>query len=131
MWSDPKLFFEIGALTYVPGNTLVSVVLRRTRLVFMPQTVGSKYSLKMGGDQWIVLSDLGANRWQVQLWGPETMQVNCIGLTTKEAQEHAMALVSLFLLDHNPDLKVPTSPEWRTVFSRGEGRHGLSRGQAG
>ena len=131
MWSDPKLFAEIGALTYVPGNTLVSVVLRRTRLVFMPQTVASKYSLKMGGDQWIVLTDLGANRWQVQLWGPETMQVNCIGLTTKEAQEHAMALVSLFLLDHNPDLKVPTTAEWRTVLSHLDGRHGLSRGQAG
>src|SRR5204863_7000524 len=82
MWSDPKLFAEIRALTYVPGNTLVRMVRPRTRLVFMPQTVASKYSLKMGGDQWIVLTDLGANRWQVQLWGPETMQVNCIGLTT-------------------------------------------------
>src|SRR5947208_13273768 len=131
MWPDPKLFAEIRSLTYVPGNTLVRMVRPRTRLVFMPQTVASKYSLKMEGDQWIVLTDLGANRWQVQLWGPETMQVNCIGLTTKEAQEHAMALVSLFLLDHNPDLQVPTSPEWRTVLSHGEGRRGLSRGQAG
>jgi len=96
----------------------------------MPQTGGSKYSLKMGGDQWIVLTALGANRWQVQLWGPETMQVNCIGLTTTEAKEHAMALVSLFLLDHNPDLKVPTRPQWKLVMSHAEGRPSLSDGVA-
>jgi hypothetical protein len=76
-----------------------------------------KYSAKINGDQWVVLTSLGFGRWQVQLWGTETMQVEFVGLTSSEAKERAVALVSLFFLGRNGASHLPNELDWRAVSS--------------
>jgi hypothetical protein len=76
-----------------------------------------KYSARIKGDQWVVLTRLGSGRWQVQLWGNETMQVEFVGLTSSEAKERAVALVSLFFLGRNDAGQVPEEFDWRAVLS--------------
>jgi hypothetical protein len=76
-----------------------------------------KYSAKIKGNQWVVLTSLGSGRWQVQLWGSETMQVEFVGLTTSEAKERAVALVSLFFLGRNDPRQLPDQFDWRAVLS--------------
>ena len=76
-----------------------------------------KYSAKIKGNQWVVLTSLGLGRWQVQLWGAETMQVEFVGLSTSEAKEHAVALVSLFFLGRNHSGRLPDEFDWRAVLS--------------
>ena len=76
-----------------------------------------KYSAKIKGDQWVVLTSLGFGRWQVQLWGAETMQVEFVGLTTSEAKERAFALVSLFFLGRNDPGPLPDEFDWRALLS--------------
>jgi hypothetical protein len=76
-----------------------------------------KYSAKIKGDQWVVLTSLGFGRWRVQLWGTETMQVEFVGLTSSEAKERAVALVSLFFLGRDNAGQVPDEFDWRAVLS--------------
>jgi hypothetical protein len=75
-----------------------------------------KYSAKIKGDQWVVLTSLGLGRWQVQLWGTETMQVEFVGLTSSEAKERAVALISLFFLGRDAG-QVPDEFDWRALLS--------------
>src|SRR3974390_3208069 len=93
----------------------------------MPETVYSRYCLNLDGERWVILTNLDDCRWQVQLWGQEALHVNFLGLTVEEAKDHAIALVSLFLMDRCPDVHMPSSPEWRLLSSRTARRYKFQR----
>ena len=76
-----------------------------------------KYSSRIDGDRWIILTSLGDQRWQVQLWGAETMQVEFVCRTERDAKQHALSLVSLFLVGRDPQTALPTKIQWRPVLS--------------
>jgi len=90
-------------------------------------TLHEKLSAKLEGGLWIILTNLDRQRWQVQLWGPLTMQIEFVGLTFAEAKEHATALVSLYLLEHAPESTLPSNLQWKTVVSRTERQYKFQR----
>ncbi len=45
------------------------------------------------------------------------MEIEFVGLTSNEAKDCAIALVSLFLLERCPGATLPGAVEWRSVVS--------------
>jgi hypothetical protein len=83
-------------------------------------TVFEKMSARIDQERWLILTNLGQFRWQVQLWGPEPMQTDFVGLTMQEAKEYASALASLFLMNQRSNCEVPSNVEWKVLVSRTE-----------
>ncbi len=86
----------------------------------MLQTVYEKLSARIDQERWLILSNRGQYRWQVQLWGPEPMQTDFVGLTMQEAKECAAALAALFLMNQHAKCEVPCAVEWKVLVSRTE-----------
>jgi hypothetical protein len=80
--------------------------------------VHERFSARLDRSRWVFLSNWGDNRWEVQLWGPEPLQIAFVGLSLQDAEKQATALVSLALLERSPEVHVPNRLNWRPMGTR-------------
>ena len=76
-----------------------------------------KLRARLDSQRWVVLTDRGNYTWNVQLWGPEALNIDVLGLTAAEAKAHGLALVGIHLSTKRPGVRVPDDVRWRPVGS--------------
>ena len=78
-------------------------------------SINRKLRARLDRHRWVVLTECGDYTWNVQLWGPEALNVDVLGLTAAEAKAHGLALVGIHLSTRRPVVRVPDEVRWRAV----------------